>query len=196
MNKPVFQERISQKIYFFEFDLGRCDTRPFGLLKVKLSLNRMVKIVKFIPHKLKQQLPYLLLRYFNVSALRLYENPQLALLPVLGPQQQIRYQQRQTPIVIHPPHIHEALLLLLVESVEALEQTLINLGVLEHQQIRRLAIHALAIRQATLLTARDTTQAIIVGVFILPRPSVHTHLLDQALEILLLAVAFGEVVLD
>ena len=35
MNKPVFQERISQKIYFFEFDLGRCDTRLFGLLKVK-----------------------------------------------------------------------------------------------------------------------------------------------------------------
>ena len=35
MNKPVFQERISQKIYFFEFDLGRCDTRLFGLLEVK-----------------------------------------------------------------------------------------------------------------------------------------------------------------
>ena len=35
MNKPVFQERISQKINFFEFDLGRCDTRLFGLLEVK-----------------------------------------------------------------------------------------------------------------------------------------------------------------
>ena len=35
MNKPVFQERISQKIYFFQFDLGRCDTSLFGLLKVQ-----------------------------------------------------------------------------------------------------------------------------------------------------------------
>ena len=42
MNKPVFQERISQKIYFFEFDLGRCDTRLFGLLRVKKkSLKKM-----------------------------------------------------------------------------------------------------------------------------------------------------------
>ncbi len=35
MNKPVFKERISQEIYFFKFYLGRCDTRLFGLLKVK-----------------------------------------------------------------------------------------------------------------------------------------------------------------
>ena len=47
MNKPVFQERISQKIYFFEFDLGRCDTRLFGLLKVKK--NKLQSPIFFVP---------------------------------------------------------------------------------------------------------------------------------------------------
>ena len=50
MNKPVVQERISQKIYFFEFDLGRCDTRLFGLLKVKkkkfLNMPKKISISK------------------------------------------------------------------------------------------------------------------------------------------------------
>ncbi len=41
MNKPAFQERISQKIYFFEFDLGRCVTRLFGLLKVKKKTKKL-----------------------------------------------------------------------------------------------------------------------------------------------------------
>ncbi len=39
MNKPVFRERISQEIFFYGFDLGRCDTSLFGLLKVKIASN-------------------------------------------------------------------------------------------------------------------------------------------------------------
>jgi len=34
MNKPVFRERVSENL-ISEFDLGRWDTRLFGLLKVK-----------------------------------------------------------------------------------------------------------------------------------------------------------------
>ena len=67
--------------------------------------------------------------------LGLYENAKLALLPVLSPHEQIRQENGETAVVVQPPDIDEAMLILAVKEVDALESALVYLSVLESKQL-------------------------------------------------------------